>query len=295
MAGMASTLEEVLARTDRLSEAFRAARVQLAFLFGSVLDGGSPGQARDLDIAVSFERYDFAVYLGLKERLHVILLVPEERLDLVVLDRCGPSLRLRAALAGSPLYVAEPRVLDDFLQEALFEYEDFQHFRRQFRPRFEQRLGEGLSMAERKMDGRRVEAYLSQLDEAVGRLAELRRRVPSYDDFQADRDARELIVHHLRIALECVLDTCRHFLAAKGVSLAQLDTTNLIELAGEKGLLEPSYALSIKGMAGMRNAIVHVYWRLDLAAVYESVSRRLEQFDEFARQVKRHLPPLTEE
>ncbi|HSW09524.1 MAG TPA: HepT-like ribonuclease domain-containing protein [Bacillota bacterium] len=243
---MALTREAVLASTDRLSEAFRAARVRLAFLFGSVLDGGSAVQPRDLDIAVSFERYDFAAYLDLQERLHTILTAPQDRLDLVLLDRCGPLLQLQVVLAGFPLYIADRRLLDDFLQDAMFDYEDFQRFRREFRRELERRLGEGLSMAERKMDRNRVETYLSQLDEALDRLAELRRRVPSYEDFQADRDA-------------------------------------------------PAYALSIKWMAGMRNAIVHVYWRLDLAAVYDSVSRRLGQFDEFARQVKCHLPPLTEE
>ena len=105
-------------------------------------------------------------------------------------------------------------------------------------------------------------------------------------------DTRELCVHHLRIALESVLDVCRHFLAVKGVSLAELDTTNLIELAGEKGLLEPSFARKIRGMAGMRNAIVHVYWRLDYEAIYRAVTEGLHDLDEFARQVRDYLESL---
>ena len=97
---------------------------------------------------------------------------------------------------------------------------------------------------------------------------------------RTDVDTRELYVHYLRIALEAVLDICRHFLAVVGVNLAGLDTANLIELAGEKGLLEAAFAHRIRppawglwpggGMAGMWYAIVHVYWRLDYQAIYRS-------------------------
>jgi uncharacterized protein YutE (UPF0331/DUF86 family) len=74
-----------------------------------------------------------------------------------------------------------------------------------------------------------------------------------------------------------------------GLSLAELDTTNLIELAGEKGLLEPAFAHRIRGMTGMRNAIVHVYWRLDYDAIYRAVTEQLADLDEFARQVRAYL------
>ena len=42
-------------------------------------------------------------------------------------------------------------------------------------------------------------------------------------------------------------------------------------------------------MAVMRNAIVHAYWRLDYEAIYEVISHRLNDFDEFARQLKDYL------
>jgi len=71
--------------------------------------------------------------------------------------------------------------------------------------------------------------------------------------------------------------------------LAELDTTNLIELAGEKGLLDPAFAHKIRGMAGMRNAIVHVYWRLDYEAIHHAVTEGLRDLDEFARQVRTYL------
>lgn len=127
------------------------------------------------------------------------------------------------------------------------------------------------------------------MDEAVAHLRRLRTRFTTLEEFQENVDTRELCVHYLRIALESVLDICRHFLAVVGVSLAEVDTANLIELAGSKGLLEPAFAHRIRGMVGMRNAIVHVYWRPDYPAIYRAVTEQLGDFDEFARQVQNYL------
>ena len=74
--------------------------------------------------------------------------------------------------------------------------------------------------------------------------------------------------------------------AVVGVSLAELDTTNLIQLIGDKGLLEPTFARRIRGMARMRNAILHTYLRLDYEAIHRAVTEQLDDFDEFARQVR---------
>jgi uncharacterized protein YutE (UPF0331/DUF86 family)/predicted nucleotidyltransferase len=282
------TEKGIAAKCKGMEEAFKGMGVRLAFLFGSVL-GGGPTPARDVDIAVLFAHYSFADYLALKERLSEVLGVKADELDLVVLDRANPRLKLEALLKGAPLFIADAKALDEFSLEALFEYDEYRRFKREYLDRLGERLKEGLSMAERKLDRERVEGYLSKLDEAVERLVALRKRFSSFQEFEGDIDTRELCVHYLRIALECVLDVCRHFLAVKGVSLSEIDTTNLIELAGEKGLIERDFARRIRGMAGMRNAIVHVYWQLDYGAIYEAIAQRLEEFDEFARQVKGYL------
>lgn len=282
-------VEELLSDRDRIAGVCEAAGARFAFLFGSVV-GMTPGRVpRDVDVAVSFRDYDFWTYLELREQLGRTLGISPERLDLVVLDRVNPRIKLEAVLSGVPVFVTDPDALDEFAVDALFSYDDFLRFGRELRESLWKRIEGGLSVAGRQLNRDRVETYLSRMDEAVGRLAVLRKRFTSYEEFEADVDTRELVVHHLRIALECVLDVCRHFLATKGVSLSELDTTNLIELAGDRGLLDAAFARKIRGMAGMRNAIVHVYWRLDYRAIYEIVTEKLGDFDELARQVKRYL------
>ncbi len=264
---MSVNLAEVENRREILSCALAAHDVQLACLFGSTVDQPS---ARDVDLAVWFRAYSFENYLGAFEAACQAL--GTRQVDLVVLNRANALLTLRSLLTGVVLFAATPTIWTDAVIETLKAYDDYRHFLAHYRQLLAQRCHEGLSVAERRLDPQRVEGHLSTLDEAVNHLQRLRQRLTSFDEFRADVDTRELCVHYLRIALESVLDICRHFLAVAGVSLAEFDTTNLIDLAGEKGLLDAAFAQRIRGMAGMRDAIVHVYWRLDYTEIYRVIT-----------------------
>lgn len=282
MAFRNETVAKIL-KGDRLSPLFEQNGISFAFLFGSTVDSETPG---DVDIAVLFKNYSFDAYLNTYEELRKFLQAKE--LDLVVLNRSNARVKLEALLKGILLF-ADGESLSDFAINTLFEYEDYCFFKKEYVSLFQKRGLEGLSMAERKLDRERMETHLSRLDEVVAQLSRLRRRFSTFEDFNGDIDTRELCVHYLRIALESVIDICRHFLAVRGVSLTEIDTSNIIELSGEKGLIEYSFARKIRGMAGMRNAIVHIYWRLDYEAVYRAVTRELVDFDEFTRQVQSYL------
>lgn len=272
---------EIERRLDALSDALARDGIRLVCLFGSLLEQSS---ARDIDLAVLFREYSFEGYLETFEA--VCQALGTRQVDVTVLNRANVQLKLRALLEGRLLFAEAPETWTETVAETLFEYEDYRQFMAQYRRLLDQRCQGGLSVADRKVDRERVEGHLSALDEAVAQLRRLQERFTSFEEFRSDVDTRELCVHYLRIALESVLDICRHFLAVVGVSLAELDTTNLIELAGEKGLLEPAFARRIRGVAGMRNAIVHVYWRLDYQAIYQAITEQLADLDEFARQVQ---------
>jgi len=276
--------EGLAPRLAALQQALRRDGIRLVCLFGSLAES-RPG--RDIDLAVLFRDYHFDRYIEILELARQILRV--SAVDVTVLNRANAPLKLRALLEGRLVFAKTATAHAEAVAEALFEYDDFQWFMAEYRRHLARRCQEGLSVADRKVDRERMEGHLSTLDEAVAQLKRLQRRFASFEEFHSAVDTRELCVHYLRIALESVLDICRHFLAVMGVSLAELDTANLIELAGEKGLLEAVFAQRIRGMAGMRNAIVHVYWRLDYQAIYRAVTERLVDFDEFARQVREYL------
>jgi len=277
----------VLGEKDSLVSIFKRRGVELAFFFGSAVEQDPIIEPRDVDIAVYFSSYNFRRYLSL---LHAISRTLRRKdIDLTVLNMTGPALRMEVLVKGDLIYCTNAEKFAHFSSTTFFDYEDYLYFKVQYLDCLRKRTREGLSVVERKLNRERIETYLSRMDESIQRLLELRARFSSYDNFMENLDTRELCVHHLRIALECVLDVCRHFLAVKGVSLSEIDTAGLIELAGQKGLFDYKFARRIKGMAGMRNAIVHVYWRLDYMAIYRAITKDLSDFNEFICQVNSYL------
>ena len=277
--------EDLVRRADSMRRIFEDCGVEVGVLFGSLASRDREGG--DLDLAVELRGAPLEARDALYEKL--CGLFQADNIDLVPLTRAPFMLRKRALLSGRVLYEERPGRVQRMIEEVLFAQDDFRYSAGMAEQQLRARLRGGLSVAERRLDADRVKAYLSQFDVSVRKLAELRRGVESLADFTGSEDRRDLTVHHLRVALECVLDICRHFLAVKGVSLQELDTTNLIDLAGHKGLLPASFANEIRGMAGMRNAIVHAYVNLDYQAIFEIVTRRLSDLDRFGRHVLDYL------
>ena len=114
--------ESIAAERKRMVEVFREAKVQFAFLFGSTIDGERSSSAHDIDIAVHFDRYRFEAYLNLVERLSKVLKIKGDDLDLVVLNRANPRLKMEALLKGAPLFVRDWQVLNEFATDTFFEY-----------------------------------------------------------------------------------------------------------------------------------------------------------------------------
>jgi uncharacterized protein YutE (UPF0331/DUF86 family)/predicted nucleotidyltransferase len=276
---------DVSAKAERLVRTFEQHGVASALLFGSLARG--TGEGGDLDLAVSFAGQGFEAQSSLYEA--ICQLFRADNIDIVALDQAPFSLRRRAFLEGQVLFERTPGHLQAMIEDVLFEQEDARYTAEMLTQQLRARLKGGLSVAERRLDRERVMAYLSQLDASVAKLTTLRDRFVSFEQFMESEDPRDLAVHHLRIALECVLDICRHFLAVRGVSLHELDTTNLIELAGTKGLFPAPFARRIRGMAGVRNAIVLAYVRLDHRVIYDTLVGRLADLDEFGRHVLGYL------
>ena len=145
--GAGSGLVEIEGRLDALSHALARDGVRLACLFGSVLEHPL---ARDVDVAVLFSEYSFERYLETLEATCRALGM--RGVDLVVLNRANPLLKLRALLGGKLLFAETPMAQAEAVAETLFEYEDYRRFMAEYRQYLDWRCQEGLSVAARRVD-----------------------------------------------------------------------------------------------------------------------------------------------
>ena len=92
----------------------------------------------------------------------------------------------------------------------------------------------------------------------------------------------------LQLGAEILLDIGNHILSA------QYGTTSdryqdIIEQLASQGILDEGLHQRLRGLAGFRNILVHDYLRLDPDRVEEALAQAPQDFDDFARAIRRWL------
>lgn len=127
---------------------------------------------------------------------------------------------------------------------------------------------------------------LDQIRVSVNRLSRLAKL--TREEFIADSDAFAVAEHHLRRGLEAVLDIGRHIIAKKGLGKPE-DYSGVLTLLGRHGVIPDSFATRIRGIAGYRNRLVHLYAEVTPAEIYDLINTRLDDFAEFSRLILDYL------
>jgi len=280
--------DEVNRNLEKLSEIFRKHEVSFAFLFGTVLYDGS---SNDLDIGVFFmEKKKSSIELYSDLYFDLCSIFKADNIDIAILNDTGPAFRFEVISKGNPIYYIDSNELTSFYEAVLFEYEDTSVFRKESHNELMESVREGL-MKERKINIQRVDTFLKNLKEAITEIQRFISQVKNIEEFisPAQKDLRNLSVHHLRIALELVLDISRHIIAVKGFGIADLETENIIDILGKNGVIPYEFSKKIRGMAGMKNVIVHVYWNLDYEKIFNMLKDHLSDFEEFAQYILKYV------
>lgn len=278
------TREDVYRNLTAMSEVFHGHDVTIAFIFGSILYGET---SNDLDVGVFFkEKKKPNIDLYTEIYFDLCQIFKADNIDVVILNDTGPAFRFEVISKGEAVYYEDPEEVTNFFETTLIEYQETIGFRRESHEELVQSVREGL-MRERKINRQRVDTFMKNLKNGLEEIQRLIGQVNDVKEFISEnrKDVRNLCVHHLRVALESVLDISRHIIAVKGFGIADLETKNIIDILGKNGVIPYDFSQKIRGMAGMRNAIVHVYWNLDYEKVFEMVKERLSDFEDFARYI----------
>ena len=131
-----------------------------------------------------------------------------------------------------------------------------------------------------------IEQHLQNMEEALARL-KLYEDL-SLEDLASDLGLQWILEKGLQVLIQNLLDIGAHLLASAFKNDWD-DYSQIIEKLGIHGVIPGSFAEKIKGMAGLRNILVHDYLRIDLERLLEFVQFRLEDFLAFMRFVREYL------
>jgi len=93
--------------------------------------------------------------------------------------------------------------------------------------------------------------------------------------------------YHFVIDIECCIDIANHIIASENFRFPK-DNADSFAVLIEEGVLPETLRESLRGMARFRNRLVHIYWEVDDARVYEYLQTVLGDFHSFARAVAEH-------
>lgn len=136
------------------------------------------------------------------------------------------------------------------------------------------------------IDRELIEEHLQKMEEALARLKMCRDLSPKV--LNSDLGLQWILEKGLQVLIQNLLDIGAHILAG-GFKNDWDDYSQIIRKLGVHGVIPSAFADKIKGMAGLRNILVHDYLRVDLEKLIEFVRFGLEDFLVFMRLVREYL------
>ncbi len=128
------------------------------------------------------------------------------------------------------------------------------------------------------------ERILAKLDELDGYLRELREIAPANLVDYRKTEKRRSCERLLQIAIEAVIDIGNLFVSGLRLGLPS-EENDIFEKLTRAGVVSDHIVDVLKRMKGCRNILVHEYARVDDEIIFEAVSGRLGDFDDFRREI----------
>ena len=225
--------------------------VILAYLFGSLAHEGF--SAHDIDLALELESNDsLGSIASLVGEISRTLNIPEDRVDIVDIDKASPPLKYKILTQGTKLIDrkgAESTLVLDVTEGYPVYNTDNEYLVKSW-------LKEDPQIDEKLL--------LKRLDELLRSTTMIRQRHMGKDVswILADLERAYAFERAMHRAIEAMLDVCRHIASAKRLGLAEYYSDYPLRIADAE-LMDREMASKISRLAKLRNILIHEYTELD--------------------------------
>lgn len=113
------------------------------------------------------------------------------------------------------------------------------------------------------------------------------KRIP-FEKISGSLKEQWTVFYGLQISIKVVIDVGNNMLASIGENQIE-DYADIIDKLGKFEIIPVDFAKKIKGMAGLRNILVHEYGIIDIKKIYDILQNNLGDFEDFIFYIKKYL------
>jgi uncharacterized protein YutE (UPF0331/DUF86 family) len=132
----------------------------------------------------------------------------------------------------------------------------------------------------------KIRQKLALIETNLGKLNQLKQL--SKSDFLSDFRNSESAKHLLQVSIEAMSDLCDHFIARKRLGNPE-NTAASFRIMAENGYLEQKNITNYVTMTKFRNKVVHLYFEINDAEVYDIIQNNLSDFKTFIAEILKLL------
>ena len=130
-------------------------------------------------------------------------------------------------------------------------------------------------------------ARIQEIEDSISRLGEIWKS--GKDTFLKDKDLQDISCYRLLVMIEASIAICSH-LCAKEIHKAPNSYAGCFAILEENGIIDEILSSKLQRMARFRNMLVHIYWDVDYALVWEIICQSLTDVREYISSiVQRYL------
>ncbi|MBI2050818.1 MAG: DUF86 domain-containing protein [Parcubacteria group bacterium] len=139
-----------------------------------------------------------------------------------------------------------------------------------------------------KLGRQKIFEKLERLKEYISYLKTLRSEAKSEAQFLADFHLFGNAERYLQLSAQSIIDSAHLVIIDQGIQRPD-DNYEAVSLLRGQGIISESLADALTKMVGLRNILVHEYGTIDRKKVYEILTTRIGELEEFQKQILTHL------
>lgn len=258
--------------------------VSFAYLFGSAACGED---FRDIDVAVylvpcvtsSYERFKLAMRIG---RVAERTLSFRREVDARILNEAPLVFQYEVMRTGQLILQRDSQQRILYESRLLSQYLDY-------KPVWAEFINQYFNGNNRMKQTVEVFQHLQEMDEALADWERYQKSITA-EAIRTSRDTRNMVMHAMLISIQSCIDIANCIIAQKDL---RRPTTyrEAFEILIDASVIPQELGEELADLAGFRNVLVHIYWRLDLQRVYEILQHGLTPLRQFRNVIRQFLTP----